>query len=364
MKNTVIQSIEVTKLNARLNQPFRIATGQHDTLENVLLTLELEDGSRGYGEAAVATHITGETVEETLHNLESLKHELIGRDISDYLRLSAELNERLSKNQCALAAAEMALLDALTRQWKMPLWKFFGANCRPFTTDITIVLGTVEEAKTSAKAYYRKGFRAFKIKIGKNPDEDFERVLQVHQLTRKSPIYLDANQAYAAEEALKFLKKLRQAGIKPALIEQPVSKNDWEGLAKVSRESKVLVLADESVSSLKDAAHIIHKKICGAINIKLMKFGVFQAREIARLAQAAGIQLMIGAMMESPLSCTVSAHLAAGIGGFDFIDLDTPFFIKDKLMKGSPLTSNGVYDLRKIKTGIGVVPSPIKVGHV
>ena len=87
-----------------------------------------------------------------------------------------------------------------------------------------------------------------------------------------------------------------------------------------------------------------------------MKSGIVQAREIALLAKAAGIKLMIGGMMESSLAMTASAHLASGLGGFDFIDLDTPFFIKPGYDKNPYLSKNGVYDVRRVRAGIGIVP--------
>jgi len=92
------------------------------------------------------------------------------------------------------------------------------------------------------------------------------------------------------------------------------------------------------------------------INVKLMKCGLFEAREIALLAQANGIKLMIGGMMESSLAMTASAHLAAGLGFFDYVDLDTPFFIKDGLNKNPYLSKRGVYDLKKVSSGIGITP--------
>ena len=163
-------------------------------------------------------------------------------------------------------------------------------------------------------------------------------------------IILDANQGYSARETLQFLKLLSKIGIVPDLIEQPVPKADWEGLKQVTRESKVCVCADESASSLADAVRIIKEKAAGAINVKLMKTGLVHALEISRLAHAAGVKLMIGGMMESNLAMTASAHLAAGLGYFDFIDLDTPFFIKGEVARNPYLSSQGIYDLSKVKS--------------
>ncbi len=108
--------------------------------------------------------------------------------------------------------------------------------------------------------------------------------------------------------------------------------------------------------SVSEAVAVIREKAADVINIKLMKFGVIQGVEIARIARAAGVGLMIGGMMESALAMTASAHLAAGLGCFSYIDLDTPFFVRDSSARGPYLSSRGVYDLRPVRKGIGVIP--------
>src|SRR5262249_10551465 len=155
-----------------------------------------------------------------------------------------------------------------------------------------------------------------------------KRVIAIRRAAPKAALYLDANQGYTAAQTLRFLKQASRRGITPQLIEQPVHRDDWEGLLKVTRDSKVPVCADESVRSLNEAVQAIREKGAHVINIKLMKTGIFESREIANLARANGMKLMIGGMMETSLAMTASAHMAAGMGCFDFIDLDTPFFIK------------------------------------
>lgn len=353
-RHTRIVKTHAQFFQADLNQPFRIASGQHDRLENILFTIELKDGAKGRGEAAVATHITGETIDQTLKNLKDIAVWLKGREMADYLDISAQLHERLPHNQSAVAAVEMAIFDALTRYLQIPLWRLWASKPKRLRTDITIVIADIEETRAKARAFKARGFRAFKIKIGRGMDLDFKRVEAVYKIAPRAQIILDANQGYTAKETLQFLKSLSKVGIIPDLIEQPVPKADWEGLKKVTRESKICVCADESASSLADAVRIIKEKAAGAINVKLMKTGLVHALEISRLAHAAGVKLMIGGMMESNLSMTCSAHLAAGLGYFDFIDLDTPFFIKAEAARNPYLSAQGIYDLSKVKTGIGI----------
>lgn len=349
-----IKDFSVSVLRAQLIQPFRTALGTHDVLENLLFSLELSDGTRGFGEAAVATHITGETVDETQRNLKRIGESLIGRSAGDYLNLSAELHDRLIANKCALAALETALVDALTRRWKIPLWKFFGSRPQRLSSDITIVIADLAETQASVKRFYRQGFRAFKVKIGRDEDLDVQRVLAVKKLAPRCAIYLDANQGYSAAQTVRFLKRIARSGVRPQLIEQPVPREDSDGLSKVFKDTKIPVCADESARSLSEVISIMDRKAAQVINIKTMKTGIFESREIALAAKAKGVKLMIGGMMETSLSMTASAHMAAGLGCFDFIDLDTPFFIKGAVARNPLLSNKGIYDLARSGNGIGV----------
>ena len=343
-------------MRAPLNQPFRIATGQHSLLENALFVIELSDGVKGYGEAGVAPHITGETLAQTAANLTRIGRKLIGKDLSRYLEISSWLHSELPLNKAALAAVEMAVFDALARRMRIPLWKLFGVTPCKLTTDITIVLSDLPETKAGAARFYRRGFRKFKIKIGGDFDVDLSRVAAVSRACRGCELLLDANQGYTPEEMLRFLRELKRMKIVPALLEQPVKKADWDGLKEVAAKSSVPVCADESCSSIGDCLRIIREKAVPAINIKVMKTGIVHSREIARLCRANNIRLMIGAMMESSLATTASAHMAAGLGCFDFIDLDTPFFIKRGYDRNPWLSRAGVYDLSRVKAGIGIIP--------
>ncbi|MFH0985566.1 MAG: enolase C-terminal domain-like protein [Candidatus Omnitrophota bacterium] len=355
-KGISIKNADARIWRSKLIRPFSTAKGQHDLLENVLFSVELSSGVRGFGEAAVATHITGETVEEALRNLKASARAVVGRGLAEFPEIAEEFKYRFARNKCALAALEMALLDAATREHKMPFWKAFGNRPRILTTDMTVVLGDVAAAETAAREILQRGIRSFKVKIGRNFDLDLRRVTAIARLAGKSPIYLDANQGFTAAQTLKFLKELAKLKIKPSLVEQPVPKGDWEGLARVTSEGRTLVCADESVSSLQDAKLLIKMKAAGAINIKFMKTGILEAYEIACLAKRNRIKLMIGTMMETPLAVTAAAHFAAGLGGFDFVDLDAPFFMTEAVTRGKFVTRSGVYDLRKIKAGIGVTP--------
>ncbi len=348
----IISDGDVQLLRAPLLMPFRISLGAHDELENLFIRLYVGKSIVGYGEAAIATHITGETIPQTLACLKKVIPALKGRNIQDYLAIIQEFKPYFIDHHAGFAAFEMALLDAWCRGKKIPLWKLFGRRIKKFSTDITVVIGTVKEAKDFTQKFYRKGFRTFKIKIGKDEQEDFSRIEAVVQCALRSKIILDANQSYTAKQMLCFLNKLKEKGIVPCLLEQPVHRDDFDGLAKLNRESGVVVCADESAQNLEDVKKLIKKKAVSAVNIKLMKSGILEAKAIAEYARLKGIKLMMGAMMESALAITTAGHFVAGIGGVDFVDLDTTFFVQGPLGKSPAIDQKGCFDMSVIKKGI------------
>ena len=348
----IVEHMDVKVIEAGLITPFRIATGQHNTLKNVFVRLTLAGGVRGFGEAAVATHITGETLEDTVRHLKEASAVSIGEDISDYRAFLYAFRDKFAGNHAGLAA-----LDAWTRTLKVPLWKLFGERTVPLCSDITVVIGSLQEAKIFARAYARRGFKMFKVKVGKDHELDLARVIAVKKAAPRAGLVIDANQGFDATGMLKFLQELRRHKIVPRLLEQPVPRDDWDGLKRVTRGVKgsgILVCADESVGSLAAAVRAVREGAVTAINVKLMKSGILEGAAIARLGRAAGMELMIGAMMESALAITASAHMASGMGCFKFIDLDTTYFIKGALARSPYLDGKGCFDLSRARSGIGV----------
>ena len=361
MKNTVIKKYSVKELNAELFTPFTISSGSHKSMTNVLFTLEAAGGVRGYGEAAIATHITGETREKTMKSLRRAGELLAGLDAANYLAALCKLEGALDGNRAALAAAQMAVLDLVCRLQGVSLWKFFGGRAPSLKTDVTVVIGDAATALAFTAKMRKQGFKIFKVKTGADMDEDYRRLAAVKKAAPGCAIYLDANCACTAKGAEAFIKKLAGMGIHPAVLEQPVKKDDIDGLAYLSRKLPMPVCADESAYSLDDVYRLIQKNAVNAVNIKLTKLGFLRAREVWALARAKGIKLMMGQMVESELASCAAAAFAGGLGGFDFIDIDTPFFIKDSGLKGySFLSKDGVYSLDRVKAGIGVEPRGAK----
>ncbi len=329
-----IRNVEVFSLRAPLAAPFTCSSSDLESVRNLAVRVTLRGGASGWGEIAILPPITAEDEASARLALSEEADWLLGRNAGRWRGIAADLSERRPAFGSVRAGIEMAVLDALTRTLDVALYRFFGGCEETLITDMTIPIGSPEAAGALAARYREQGFVTLKVKIGRRLDEDLARIRAIRDGHRRCRLILDANAAYRVAEVFELLSDLRAAGITPALLEQPLAREDWDGLGRLARESGVPVAADESCRTPEDAARIGRGALAQVINIKLAKCGVVQALEIAAIARAFGLGLMIGGMVETRLGMGSSAHFAAGLGGFDWIDLDTPLLLTDDPITG------------------------------
>lgn len=347
---TRVADLDVKEATLELSEPFAIAGGAPTTAEVVYVRLRLDDGATGLGEAAPFTAVSGETQASTAAALRRARDAILGAPVGGARALAAAARVVLGGAPAALAAFEQATFDAMARRAGVSLRELFGgAEGTTLETDVTITAGTRAHAEESAARFFGRGFRTFKIKCGAtSPEEDCARIACVARRTEGARYLVDANGGYTADEALELLARLDAEGIALGLYEQPVHRRDVEGMARVTRASRVPVCADESVRTPEDALSVVRLGLASAINVKIMKSGLIDALGIWHVARAAGLELMIGGMVESPMAMSCSAHFALGLGGFAHVDLDTPLF-----MRASPVRGGLDYDGSRVSLAPG-----------
>jgi o-succinylbenzoate synthase len=345
----------ITKASARvldvpMRKAFGIAGGAQDHAKNVLVTVELDDGTNGFGEAAPFPAFNGETQEAALSALDRVLPSLVGRDASE--RLDGDLEGLPASARCAV---ETAIVDARARAEGVPLHRWFGGAEQTLVTDITIVTGTVEDATRDARAH--SAFRTLKIKVGgRDVDHDVNRVIAVHAARPDAKLMLDANGGFSVEEALALAAALAAHGVRLAQLEQPIAPGDWDALAEVRAKSGLRIAIDESASRAADVEAAVRHRAADAVNVKIMKSGIHEAVAIARAAERAGLDRMIGGLVETRLAMGTSACIAAGLGGFLVVDLDTPLFLAHDPFRGGIRYDGDMVDLRAIDVGHGCAP--------
>ncbi|CAH8302141.1 unnamed protein product [Eruca vesicaria subsp. sativa] len=345
-----VQRAENRELNVPLLSPFTIASSRLDSVGNVAIRIELTGGCVGWGEAPILPSVTAEdqiTAMEKAREACKVLKELPEMKLGHVLE---EIGGILPGHRFASvrAGVEMAMIDAAAKSVGVPLWKLFGGASNTITTDITIPIVSPAEASKLAAKYREEGFKTLKLKVGKNLKADVEVLQAIREVHPTCSFILDANEGYKTEEAVEVLEKLHQMKVTPVLFEQPVHRDNWEGLRHVTRVAKerfgVSVAADESCRDLTDLKRIIKDDTVDVVNIKLAKSGILEALEVIELARASGIELMIGGMVETRLAMGFSGHLAAGTGCFRFIDLDTPLLLASDPVQGGYKASGAVYE--------------------
>ena len=355
-----IRAVETTPLDIPLREPFGISGGAQVMANNVLLRVELDDGTVGYGEAAPLPPYNGETQAHALHALRDCAAWLPGRDARAWWELGGELVSRAtSPAGSARAALEMALLDACAQQDAVPLWRFFGGAGTTLETDMTITTGSVEAAAAAAVAIRQRGIRTIKVKVGgaEDVEHDLARLAAIREAASDGGLIIDANGGLTRQTASALAQGLKARDITPVLLEQWLPKEDLAGHRLLRIETGWKVAADESVVTPEDARRVIAEKAADVINIKFMKAGISAALDVAEVARAHKIGLMIGGNIESILAMTVSACFAAGFGGFRFADLDTPLFLAENPFRGGFKLEGGTISLGATSAGHGVRPT-------
>lgn len=323
MSRTEVASARVVLVRSALRRPFITAQGRRDHTVNAAIAVRLRGGAAGYGEASTSIaqkHLTPRALKASL---ERLARRASGRDVRDWRALVDEAWIREGHLSPAVAAFEAALLSALADEGGTTLAGWLGGKSRRLETDVTLS-ATNETAVTRAAAREAAaaGFRILKVKVGGRREDDLARVRTVRAAAPKARLLLDGNQGFSPAAALRFAEAVLKTGAVVELFEQPTAKNDLKGLAFVSRRCPVPVAADESVATPADAARAADAGV-SAINIKLAKSGLSRGLEIAAVARAAGLPLMIGCMAETARGLSASVHLALGTGFFRWHDLDS-----------------------------------------
>jgi L-alanine-DL-glutamate epimerase-like enolase superfamily enzyme len=352
---TTIRQLEVETLDMPLREPFAIATGTQMVANNLLVRITLADGTVGLGEAAPFPAVSGETQRDAAAALLSCRSALLYEDGRRLRALSQKLSALCPGQPAARCAVEQALLDAWLRHHGLPMWSYFGGSGTELETDMTITLSSREHAIASALAIKERGIRDFKVKVGAGSlGAEVERLRAIHQAVPEARLLLDANGGYTADEALELLSRLAESELPILLLEQPVAAEDREGLLRVAQSSRVPICADESARTVDDVLWLVKNRAAHAINVKLMKNGIWESLAMYYVARAAGLKLMIGGMVEGILSMSVSAHFAAGLGGFSYVDLDTPMFIADHPFVGGFTQHGSHLSVAAVAAGHGV----------
>jgi L-alanine-DL-glutamate epimerase-like enolase superfamily enzyme len=348
-----IDSIDVFPVEIPRTGPFRIATGTSESVRNVVVRISSGEFV-GWG-ASAPNSVTGETIETIANAHKVLVDTLRGSQADNPSGFGAIMDRVLPGNPAAKASIDIALYDLLGKTAGKMTCDILGAAKDRQLTDVTIGIDSLEGTLASARKYVAEGFRALKLKVGLDLDEDLRRVEAVRETVGSGVrLWVDANQGYTVDEAIDFCLETEHLGLE--FLEQPVKRSDLTGLGKVKAASPVPIMADEAVMTSDEAQVIARMECADMINIKLMKCGgIAKALEIARISKDHGMANMIGCMGETEISIAGALHFALSSKNVVYADLDSHFMLSRHIAEGMEFVDGCLYPSSRSGLGLKIL---------
>lgn len=355
-----IDRIEIGEVSIPLQTPSRTASRTIEAVNDILIRIVTDNGTAGYGGAPPTALITGETkasIREAI--MHYIAPSIIGMEIFDIDTIMRKVQASIVNNTSAKAAVDMAVYDLYAKALGQPLYKVLGGAKRKIETSRIIGENPVDEMVRDSLEAVQNGYSILKVPAGKTGRNDAEDLLAIRKAVGPDiRIRIEANQGWNPQEAVRIINLMEDSGVKVELVEQPVKAHDLAGLKFVAQHVQTPIAADESVFSAKDAIHIIQTQSADLINIKLMNTGgIHEALKICTVAETYGVDCMIGCSLESKLSVSAAAHLAAAKNCITMVDLVGPTFFKTEAYEGGPLFTGSTIKLGDAN-GIGINAFP------
>ncbi|MFM2444954.1 MAG: hypothetical protein RJB09_2140 [Pseudomonadota bacterium] len=352
----MIQSVKAYAVALPLTKPIKMAHAVFETVENVIVRIESEDGFVGWGEAASAPSLTGETWQGMVSLIEGyIAPLMVGRDARLRSSLMSHIGAHIFGATGSISAVEMALIDLLGHRYNLPFAMLIGGMCRDHVEPMWILgNGSMEADLADAQFRHGKGYRSFKVKGGtQSIDQEIESTMRLREvLGQDVKICIDANSGYDLAKARRYISATSAARVE--FIEQPFPRQDIASLKALAADGSIPICADQSVH---DIADIHLQSTCGVsgIALKLNKLGgVTAALHAASICQENGMKIIVAAKVaESSIASAAIMHLASVIPSVEWgVSLTHPYLAVDLVKQ--PLELKDGKSFLGNKPGLGI----------
>jgi len=358
-----IATIEVLPIRLPLKAVVKLSRGVSRTLDEgkqiAMVKMTGDDGTVGWGEAGPSRRWSAETTHSVTTTIRHyLAPVLLGRDAFDIAGAHRAMNTELAPGMdpgqpVAKGAIDMALHDMVCRRLGINLPSFLGSKLTDRVDLSWLVSGPPDPdvIAESVRKGFDEGYRAFKVKVGNDPDEDVANVKATIESAPGCTVWVDANQGYDLDRALRAAKGFEKLGIE--LFEQPITMTDFYGLKKLLSATAMNISLDESAMGMPLVIEMIRRDAVEGLVCKVQKMGgIHYARQLCEFAGNAGIKLIGSGLMDAPIGFATSVSVFGAFGITYPADLNGPQHIADDYLK-TPLPMDGRTALVPEGPGIG-----------
>lgn len=331
--------IYITDLPNRLQRTFY--SGSWDTgpsgssMGKPVLVKIHADGATGYGQIRPISpgHFIPDTVMSVVAAIRDIYGPLlIGQSPFNMASILESFDKRLPLNMNARAAVDHALHDLTGKLLGVPAYDLMGGAVRrvlPLEWSVSLAADPQTMVEEAVRAVEEFQVPIVGLKAGGQGgwQRDIENFLLVREaIGQEVEMGVDPNTGWSVSEAIRAVRAMSEYDI--AFVEQPVHRADLVGLRRIRDAiDGVTLLADESLVTLQDAYRLALEQAVDAFVIKLYKVGgLFAARKISAVAEAANLQLNVGGLAAfSQLEAAAGAHflatqpIARVTGGAEFL---------------------------------------------
>ncbi|UFM66913.1 muconate/chloromuconate family cycloisomerase (plasmid) [Paracoccus sp. MA] len=333
----VVSRVETVILDLPTIRPHKLSVATMNGQVLMLVRVHCSDGIVGIGEGTTIGGLAygGESPESMKTNIDSwFAPVMIGQDATQVQALMARIGRMVRENRFAKSAVETALLDAQGKRVGLPVSELLGGRRRD-RLPVAWTLASGDTARDIAEAERMldlRRHRVFKLKIGARPmRDDIAHVAAIKAaLGDRASVRVDLNMAWSEGEAAFGIPALADAGCE--LVEQPVAQT--AALRRLVRRWPVALMADESLTGPESAFEIARLQGADVFAVKLEQSGgAFNALRVAAIADAAGIGLYGGTMLEGAVGTVVSAHAFACFANLQWgTELFGPLLLTEEIL--------------------------------
>jgi muconate cycloisomerase len=362
VRDQVASPLRVKRLDAipvalPLKKPMLMAGSRIEHASNMLVRIEADNGLVGWGEAASAPTMTGDTTASMAAIIrDHLAPLVVGGDALARGALAQRIGHAVHHNPGAKAAVEVALNDLVGKHLGVSIADMFGGVRR--TSIVPMYLlgnSSVDDDIAEARAQFDEGFRFFKLKCGvKSVQADIEALAAVrHAVGPDVRLCADANTGMRLDAARRFVARAAEFDLE--FLEQPLGVDNMQGMAELARMSSIAMCADESIGSLSDVFGHHRAGAIRGVNLKVIKCGGIAATvQAATVADALGLSIKLACKVaESSIGAATLTHVAYVVGNVDWGVSLSNVYLADDLVRSPVLPIDGQV-ARPTGPGLGI----------